>query len=127
METMNVTFDEILAMAFEHISLKPRLQSMTSRQISSGLDLPYAPSIITSQRPYEGELDLLFETMYDDHVGDQSSATPRTVPAAQTPQVLQTPTASTTTADTAPTPTNSFSQATSIPSTSHNVDELETQ
>ncbi|GJX16867.1 hypothetical protein Tco_0217699 [Tanacetum coccineum] len=36
-------------------------------------------------------------------------------------------TTSTTTADTAPTPTNSFSQATSIPSTSQNVDELKTQ
>ncbi|GJR58291.1 retrovirus-related pol polyprotein from transposon TNT 1-94 [Tanacetum coccineum] len=65
--------------------------------------------------------------MYDDHVGGQPSAAPRTVPAAQAPQVLQTPTATTTTADTAPTPTNSFSQTISIPSTSQNVDELETQ
>nr|GEX09565.1 retrovirus-related Pol polyprotein from transposon TNT 1-94 [Tanacetum cinerariifolium] len=30
METMNVTFDEILAMAFEQSNLKPGLQSMTS-------------------------------------------------------------------------------------------------
>ncbi|GJY49427.1 retrovirus-related pol polyprotein from transposon TNT 1-94 [Tanacetum coccineum] len=92
METMNVTFDELLAMAFEQSSLKPGLQSMTSRQIS-----------------------------------DQPSAAPRTILAAQAPQVLQTPTATTTTADTAPTPTNSLSQATSIPSSSQNVDELETQ
>ncbi|GJU01869.1 putative ribonuclease H-like domain-containing protein [Tanacetum coccineum] len=127
METMNVTFDELSAMAFEQSSLKPGLQSMTSGQISSGLDLPYAPSTITTQRPTEGELDLLFEAMYDDHVGGQPSAAPRTVPAAQAPQVLQTPTATTTTADTAPTPTNSFSQTISIPSTSQNVDELETQ
>ncbi|GJT20664.1 retrovirus-related pol polyprotein from transposon TNT 1-94 [Tanacetum coccineum] len=68
METMNVTFDELLAMAFEQSSLKPGLQSMTSGQISSGLDLPYAPSKITTQRPTEGELDLLFEVMYDDHI-----------------------------------------------------------
>ncbi|GJW38671.1 putative ribonuclease H-like domain-containing protein [Tanacetum coccineum] len=93
----------------------------------SGLDLPYAPSTITTQRPTEGELDLLFEAMYDDHVGGQPSAAPRTVPAAQAPQVLQTPTATTTTTDTAPTQTNSFSPATSIPSTSQNVDELKTQ
>nr|GFD34454.1 retrovirus-related Pol polyprotein from transposon TNT 1-94 [Tanacetum cinerariifolium] len=51
METMNVSFDELLAMAFEQRSLKPRLQCMTSRQISSGLDLNYAPSTITKQQP----------------------------------------------------------------------------
>ncbi|GKE69280.1 retrovirus-related pol polyprotein from transposon TNT 1-94, partial [Tanacetum coccineum] len=59
---------------------------MTSGQISSGLDLPYAPSTITTQRPTEGDLDLLFEAMDDDHVGGQPSAAPRTVPAAQAPQ-----------------------------------------
>ncbi|GJX79540.1 retrovirus-related pol polyprotein from transposon TNT 1-94 [Tanacetum coccineum] len=127
METMNVTFDELSAMAFEQSSLKPGLQSMTSGQISSGLDLTYALSTITTQQPTEGELDLLFEAMYDDHIGGQPSAAPRTVSAAQAPQVLQSPTTTTTTGDTAPTPINSSSQTTSIPSTSHNVDELETQ
>ncbi|GKF61377.1 hypothetical protein Tco_0181431, partial [Tanacetum coccineum] len=73
------------------------------------------------------DLDLLFEAMYDDYIGGQSSAAPRTVPAAQTPQVLQTPTTSTTIADTAPTPTISSSQAKNIPNTSQDVDELETQ
>nr|GEX50045.1 hypothetical protein [Tanacetum cinerariifolium] len=53
METMNVLFDELLAMAFEQRSLKPGLQSMTSGQISSGLDLNYAPSTITTQQPTE--------------------------------------------------------------------------
>nr|GEZ95131.1 hypothetical protein [Tanacetum cinerariifolium] len=43
METMNVSFDELSAMAFEQRSSKPRLNSMTSGQISSGLDLTYAP------------------------------------------------------------------------------------
>ncbi|GJT79271.1 retrovirus-related pol polyprotein from transposon TNT 1-94 [Tanacetum coccineum] len=100
---------------------------MTSGKISSGLDLTYAPSTITTQQPTEGELDLLFEAMYDDHIGGQPSTTLRTVPAAQAPQVLQTSTATMTTADTAPTPTNSSSQATSIPSTSQNVDELKKQ
>ncbi|GJX57349.1 retrovirus-related pol polyprotein from transposon TNT 1-94 [Tanacetum coccineum] len=127
METMNVTFDELSAMAFEQSNLKLGLQSMTSGQISSRLDLPYAPSTITTQRPTEGELDLLFEAMHDDQIGGQPSAAPRTVQAAQAPQVLQTPTATTTTADTALTPTNSSSQTTSIPSTSQNVDELRTQ
>ncbi|GJU01246.1 retrovirus-related pol polyprotein from transposon TNT 1-94 [Tanacetum coccineum] len=53
METMNVTFDELSAMAFEQSSSKPGLQSMTSGQISSGLDLTYAPSTITTQKPTE--------------------------------------------------------------------------
>ncbi|GJS40616.1 retrovirus-related pol polyprotein from transposon TNT 1-94 [Tanacetum coccineum] len=66
----------------------------------------------------KGELELLFEAMYVDSIGGQPPAAPRTVLAAQAPQALQTPTATTTSADTAPTPTNSFSQATSIPSTS---------
>nr|GFA39917.1 retrovirus-related Pol polyprotein from transposon TNT 1-94 [Tanacetum cinerariifolium] len=69
METMNVLFDELSAMAFEQQSSKPRLQSMTSGQISLGLDLTYAPSTITKQQPTEGQLDLLFEAMYDDYFG----------------------------------------------------------
>nr|GFB30125.1 hypothetical protein [Tanacetum cinerariifolium] len=97
---------------------------MTSGQISSGLDLTYAPSTITTQQPTEGELDLLFEAMYDDYIGGQPSATARTVPAVQEPQVHQTSTASTSIADTAPTPTNSSSIATKIPITSQDVDEL---
>nr|GEW09710.1 hypothetical protein [Tanacetum cinerariifolium] len=75
METMNVSFDELSAMAFEQCSSKLRLQSMTSGQISSRLDLTYAPSTITTQQPTEGELDLLFEAMYDDYIGGQPSAT----------------------------------------------------
>nr|GFA79823.1 hypothetical protein [Tanacetum cinerariifolium] len=99
-ETMNVLFNELSAMAFEQHSLKLRLNSMTSGHISSGLDLTYAPSTITSQQPSEGELDLLFEAMYDDYIG------------------------ATTIADTAPIPTNSSSLATNIPISSQDVDEL---
>nr|GEY57540.1 retrovirus-related Pol polyprotein from transposon TNT 1-94 [Tanacetum cinerariifolium] len=124
METMNVSFDELSAMAFEQRSSKPGLQSMTSRHISSGLDLTYAPSTITTQQQSEGELDLLFEAMYDDYIGGQPSATARTVPPAQEPQVRQSSTASTTIADTAPIPTNSSSHETNIPITSQDVDEL---
>nr|GFC77055.1 hypothetical protein [Tanacetum cinerariifolium] len=104
METMNVSFDELSAMAFEQRSSKLELQSMTSGQIS--------------------ELDLLFEAMYDDYFGGQPSATGRSVLPVQEPQVCQTSTASTTTADIAPIPTNSSSHATNIPITSHDVDEL---
>nr|GFD24464.1 hypothetical protein [Tanacetum cinerariifolium] len=57
-ETMNVSFNELSAMAFEQRSSKPRLQS---------------------------ELDLLFEAMYDDYIGGQPSAIGRTVLPAQEP------------------------------------------
>nr|GEY49980.1 retrovirus-related Pol polyprotein from transposon TNT 1-94 [Tanacetum cinerariifolium] len=127
METMNVSFDELSAMAFEQRNSKPRLQSMTSGQISSGLGLTYAPSTITTQQPTKGELDLLFEAMYDDYIGGQLSAALRTVPAAQTHQVRQTLTTSTSIADTTPTTTNSSSQVTNFPTTSQDVNELRTQ
>nr|GEZ19887.1 hypothetical protein [Tanacetum cinerariifolium] len=86
METINVSFDELSSMAFEQPISKPELQSLTSRQISSGLDLNYAPSTITSKQPTEGELDLLFKAMYDDYIGGQPSATAKTFPTAQEPQ-----------------------------------------
>nr|GEY56025.1 retrovirus-related Pol polyprotein from transposon TNT 1-94 [Tanacetum cinerariifolium] len=103
-ETKNVSFDELSAMAFKQRNSKPELQIMTSGHISSGLDLTYAPSTITMQQP--------------------SEATARTIPPAQEPQVRQLSTASTTIADTAPVPTNSSSLATNVPITSQDVDEL---
>nr|GFB60726.1 hypothetical protein [Tanacetum cinerariifolium] len=126
METMNVSFDELLVMDFEQRSSKLRFQCMTSGQISSGLDLTYAPSTITKQQPTEGELDLLFEAMYDDYFGGQPSATVENVLPAQEPQVRQTSTASTTVTDNVPIPTNLSSHATNIPITSQDVDELNT-
>nr|GEY24707.1 retrovirus-related Pol polyprotein from transposon TNT 1-94 [Tanacetum cinerariifolium] len=83
METMNVSFDELSIMAFEQRSSKPGLQSMASGQISLGLALTYAPSTITTQQPTEGELDLLFEAMYDDYIGGQPSAAQRTQQGTQ--------------------------------------------
>nr|GEY54097.1 reverse transcriptase domain-containing protein [Tanacetum cinerariifolium] len=53
METMNVSFDDLSTMAFKQRSSKPGLHSMTSGQISSGLDVTYAPSTITTQQPTE--------------------------------------------------------------------------
>nr|GEY34917.1 retrovirus-related Pol polyprotein from transposon TNT 1-94 [Tanacetum cinerariifolium] len=87
METMNVSFDELLAMAFEQRSSKPELQSMTSGQITAA----------------------------------------RTVMPGQEPQVRQTSTASTSIADSEPTPTNSSSLATNVPNSSQDVDELNLQ
>nr|GEU73556.1 hypothetical protein [Tanacetum cinerariifolium] len=101
-ETINVSFDKLSVMDFEQRSLKPGLQSMTSGQISSGLDLTYASSIITTQQPTEGELDLLLEAMYDDYID------------ANGIYIYS---------RTAPTPVNSSSHSTNIPITSHDVDE----
>nr|GFA07360.1 hypothetical protein [Tanacetum cinerariifolium] len=103
---------------------KPGLQSMTSGQIGSGLDLTYAPSTITTQQPTKGKLDLLFEAMYDDYIGGQPFTSVETVLLAREPQVRQTSKVSTSIADTAQTPTNSSSLATNIPITSQDVDEL---
>ncbi|GJS02144.1 retrovirus-related pol polyprotein from transposon TNT 1-94 [Tanacetum coccineum] len=89
METMNVTFDEFSAMAFEQRSLKPGLQGTTSGQISSRLDLTYAPSTITSQKPTERKLDLLFKAMYGDYINGQPSATLRHAPAISAPYLHQ--------------------------------------
>nr|GEV62977.1 retrotransposon protein, putative, unclassified [Tanacetum cinerariifolium] len=85
--------------------------------------------IIHESQHDTGELDLLFEAMYDDYIGGQPSTTARSVLAAQTqePQVRQTSTTSTSIADTAPTPTNSSSLATNFPITSQDVDELNSQ
>nr|GEZ44846.1 hypothetical protein [Tanacetum cinerariifolium] len=102
-------------------------KGMTSRQISSGLNLTFAPSTITTQQPTKGELDLLFEAMYDDFIGGQPSAAQRTVSAAQAQQVCQTSTTSTSIADTVPTPTNSSSQATNFLISSQDVNELNSQ
>nr|GEW48289.1 Gag-Pol polyprotein [Tanacetum cinerariifolium] len=82
METMNVTFDELSAMDFEQNSSKLGLQSLTSRQISFGLELTYAPLTITPQRPSECHLDILFEPLHNEYLGGQPSEAPRTVPAA---------------------------------------------
>ncbi|GJY65538.1 putative ribonuclease H-like domain-containing protein [Tanacetum coccineum] len=104
---MNVTFDEILAMAFEQNSSKPDLQSLTSGQISSGLELTYAPSTITPQQLSKRDLDILFEPLHNEYIGGQPSEAPRTVPVAPVIQNLQALTASITIQDSAPTPTNS--------------------
>nr|GEV34358.1 hypothetical protein [Tanacetum cinerariifolium] len=117
-ETMNVTFDELSAMAFEQNSSRPGLQSMTSRQISSELKLTYAPSTITPQRPSERDLDILSEPFDNEYLGGRPSTVPRTIPVVPVVQNLQAPTASMSFQDLAPVPTNSSN----TPVSSHNVD-----
>nr|GEX01444.1 retrovirus-related Pol polyprotein from transposon TNT 1-94 [Tanacetum cinerariifolium] len=108
METMNVTFDELLAMAFEQNSSRPGPQSMTSGQISSELELTYAPLTITPQRPSERDLYILFEPLHNEYLGGQPSDAPRTILAAPGLRNLHAPTASMSFQDSAPAPTNSL-------------------
>nr|GFA27745.1 integrase, catalytic region, zinc finger, CCHC-type, peptidase aspartic, catalytic [Tanacetum cinerariifolium] len=116
-ETMNVTFDELLAMAFKQNSSRPGLQSMTSGQISFELELTYAPSTITPQRPSEQDLDILFKPLHNEYLGGRPLEAPRTIPVAPVVQNLQAPTASMSFQDSALAPTNSLN----TPVSSHNV------
>nr|GFA69920.1 putative ribonuclease H-like domain-containing protein [Tanacetum cinerariifolium] len=81
-ETMNVTFDELSAMAFKQNSSRLGLQSMTFGQISSELKLTYTPSTITPQRPSEHDLDILFEPFHNEYLCGRPSAVPRTIHVA---------------------------------------------
>ncbi|GKA48166.1 ribonuclease H-like domain-containing protein [Tanacetum coccineum] len=126
METINVTFHELSAMAFEQSSSKPRLQSMNSGQISLGLDLTYAPSTITTQKPTERELDLLFEAMPDEYIRSTVSMHKKLVRRSSHLKRIQLQ-RHTTTSYIASTPTNSSSQAKNLPNTSQDVDKLKTQ
>nr|GEU96443.1 hypothetical protein [Tanacetum cinerariifolium] len=118
METMNFTFDELLAMAFEQNSSRPGLQSMTSRKISSELELTYASSTVTPQRPSESDLDILFKPLHNEYLGGRPSEALRTILVAPVLQNIQALTASMSIQDSAPAPTNSSN----TPVSSHNVD-----
>nr|GEU51654.1 hypothetical protein [Tanacetum cinerariifolium] len=93
-ETMNITFDELSAMTFEQNSSRLGLQSMTSGRISSKLELTYAPSTITPQRPSERDLYILFEPLHNEYLGGQPLEAPSAIHAALVIQNLQAPTAS---------------------------------
>nr|GEW11698.1 uncharacterized mitochondrial protein AtMg00810-like [Tanacetum cinerariifolium] len=123
MGMMNVTFSELSAMAFEQNSSKHGIQSLTFGQFSSGLELTYAPSTITPQKPSERDLDILSEPLHNEYFGGQPSEAPRTVPTTLVIQNLQALTASMAIQDSAPTPTNSLNTTKS----SHNVDEQSQQ
>nr|GEW36325.1 reverse transcriptase domain-containing protein [Tanacetum cinerariifolium] len=92
METMNVTFDELSAMAFEQNSW--------------------------SSKPSERDLDILFKPLNNEYLGGRSSEAPRAIPAAPVLQNLQGPTASLSFQDSASVQSN-YSNP---PVSSHNVD-----
>nr|GEZ45408.1 hypothetical protein [Tanacetum cinerariifolium] len=106
------------AMAFEQNSSRPRLQSMTSGQISSELELTYASSTITPQRPSKRDMDILFEPLHNEYLGGRPAEAPLAILAAPVKQNLQAPTASMSVQDSASVPTNSSN----TPVSSQNVD-----
>nr|GFB64925.1 retrovirus-related Pol polyprotein from transposon TNT 1-94 [Tanacetum cinerariifolium] len=90
---------------------------MTSGQISSELELTYALSTITPQRPSERDLDILFEPLHNEYLGGRLAVAPRAIPAPVL-QNLQAPTASMSFQYSASVPTNSLNTLVS----SNNVD-----
>nr|GEU76565.1 putative ribonuclease H-like domain-containing protein [Tanacetum cinerariifolium] len=86
-------------------------------QISFELELTYALSTITPQRPSERDLDILFEPLHNEYLGGRPSEAPQTILVAPVVQNLQDPTASMSFQDSAPAPTNSSN----TPVSSHNV------
>ncbi|GJU61180.1 hypothetical protein Tco_1238946 [Tanacetum coccineum] len=101
------------------------LLEMTST--SRILELTYAPSTITPDKPTEQDLELLFKSIYNDYMCGQLLDATRTALAAPTTLNHQTPNASTTITETTPTPTNSSTEAPAILNTSQDVDELQLQ
>nr|GEX16895.1 integrase, catalytic region, zinc finger, CCHC-type, peptidase aspartic, catalytic [Tanacetum cinerariifolium] len=91
-ETVHVDFDELTTVAFEQLSLRPELQSMTLATSSSGLITNPIP-----QQPYipspRDDWDRLFQPMFDEYFNPPTiavspvpvAATPRTVDLADSP------------------------------------------
>nr|GEV80506.1 hypothetical protein [Tanacetum cinerariifolium] len=64
-ETIHVDFDDLTAMASEHISLEPTLHEMTPTTISSGL-VPNHPPSTSFVPPLRTDWDLLFQPLFDE-------------------------------------------------------------
>ncbi|GJR04019.1 retrovirus-related pol polyprotein from transposon TNT 1-94, partial [Tanacetum coccineum] len=64
-ETIHVDFDELTAMASEHISSGPALHEMTHATISSGL-VPNSPPLTSFVPPLRTDCDILFQPMFDE-------------------------------------------------------------
>ncbi|GKD22095.1 hypothetical protein Tco_1223798, partial [Tanacetum coccineum] len=71
-ETIHVDFDELTAMASEHISLGPALHEMTPATISSGL-VPNPPPSTSFVPPLRNDWDLLFQPPFGELLNPPSS------------------------------------------------------
>nr|GEX34905.1 hypothetical protein [Tanacetum cinerariifolium] len=91
---------------------------METMNLTSELELTYAPSTITPQRPSERDLDILFEPLHNEYLDGRPSKALGTILVALMLKNLQAPTASMSFQDSAPVPTNFLN----TPVSSHNVD-----
>ncbi|GJR57030.1 integrase, catalytic region, zinc finger, CCHC-type containing protein [Tanacetum coccineum] len=64
-DSENLDFDELTAMASEHISSGPALHEMTHATISSGL-VPNSPPLTSFVPPSRTDCDILFQPMFDE-------------------------------------------------------------
>ncbi|GJU83198.1 putative ribonuclease H-like domain-containing protein [Tanacetum coccineum] len=130
-ETIHVDFDELTAMASEHISSGPALHEMTPVTISSRL-VPNPPSSTPFVPPLRTDWDLLFQPMFDESLNPQPNVdlqVPEVI--APIPKVVahehavSTGSPSSTTVDQdAPSPSYSHTtQETQTPIISHDVEE----
>ncbi|GJU87974.1 retrovirus-related pol polyprotein from transposon TNT 1-94 [Tanacetum coccineum] len=71
-ETIHVDFDELTAMAYEHISSRPALHEMTHATISLGL-VPNPPTSTPFVPPSRNDWDLLFQPLFDELLNPPSS------------------------------------------------------
>nr|GEX41383.1 retrovirus-related Pol polyprotein from transposon TNT 1-94 [Tanacetum cinerariifolium] len=67
---------------------------METINVTSELELTYAPSTITPQRPSTRDLDILFDPLHNEYLGGRPSDAPRAIHAAPVILNLQAPTAS---------------------------------
>ncbi|GJQ92451.1 putative ribonuclease H-like domain-containing protein [Tanacetum coccineum] len=77
-ETIHVDFDELIAMASEHISLKPALHEMTNATINSGL-VPNPPLSTTVDRPAPEVITPIAEVVAPEPVVSTDSPSSTTV------------------------------------------------
>ncbi|GJR80361.1 retrovirus-related pol polyprotein from transposon TNT 1-94 [Tanacetum coccineum] len=109
METIHVTFDELIVMASEQFGLGPGLQSMTPRTTNSGL----VPNPILQQPcnpPNRDDWNCLFQPMFDEYFN------PRTIVVSLVPVAIA-PRAIDTTESLVSTSIDLDAPSTSIPST----------
>ncbi|GKE16384.1 hypothetical protein Tco_1423961 [Tanacetum coccineum] len=91
-ETIHVTFDELIALAYEQFSLGPELKCITPATSSSGL-VPNPDSQQPCIPPNKDDLDHLFQPMFDEYFTPlpiavtpvQEVAAPRAVVLADSP------------------------------------------
>nr|GEX71344.1 uncharacterized mitochondrial protein AtMg00810-like [Tanacetum cinerariifolium] len=74
-ETIYVDFDELTAMASEHISLEPALHEITPATIHSGL-VPNHPLSTSYVPPSRTNWDILFQPMFDELLNPPPSVDP---------------------------------------------------